>query len=143
MVEKQSIMGQQAYYQWTTSNKSFLDVHYFLKGKGVQNNQFFLMLLDPDLANIDPRDPRLNRFMMQKVFKECYHNYWYFIREVVRVPDQGGAANGGKQYKLHRGNLALNFCLVHNWNVFAEFPRQHGKTIAVVIRILWEFLFGT
>lgn len=143
MVEQQNVMKRNVYYQMSTTNQSFLDVHHFLKSKGIKNNAFFLVLLDPDLAGIDPRDPRLNLHMKQKIFKECMLNYWYFIREVVRVPEQGGSANGGAKYILHRGNLALNFCLIHNWNVFAEFPRQHGKTIAVVIRLLWEFLFGT
>ena len=143
MVEQKNVMTRNVYYQMSTSNRSFVEIHHFLKGKGIKNNAFFLVLLDPDLAGIDPRDPRLNLHMKQKVFRECMTNYWYFIREVVRIPEQGGSANGGKQYKLHRGNLALNFCLVHNWNIFAEFPRQHGKTIAVVIRLLWEFLFGT
>ena len=36
-------------------------------------------------------------------------NYWYFIREVVRIPDQGGTVSSGKQYKLHRANLAMNY----------------------------------
>lgn len=143
MVEQNNIIQQQVYYQMTTSNSSFLEMHHYLKGKGIKNNAFFLVLLDPDLAGIDPRDPRLNLMMKQKVFRECMNNFWYFIREVVRVPEQGGSANSGKPYKLHRGNLAMNFCLIHNFNIFEELPRQHGKTIGVVIRILWEFLFGT
>lgn len=143
MINQTNSVQRNVYYQFSTNNQSFLDVHYFLKGKGVKNNAFFLVILDPDLAGVDPRDPRLNLHMKQKIFKECMWNYWYFIREVVRVPEQGGAANSGAKYKLHRGNLALNFCLIYNWNIFAEFPRQHGKTIAVVIRLLWEFLFGT
>lgn len=143
MVENRNTMVRTGYCQMSTTNKSFLDIHHFLKGKGIQNNAFFLILLDPDLAGVDPRDPRLNLHMKQKIFRECMTNYWYFIREVVRIPDQGGSANSGKQYKLHRGNLAMNFCFIHNFNIFAEFPRQHGKTIGVVIRLLWEFLFGT
>lgn len=143
MVEQNNIIQQQVYYQMTTSNSSFLEMYHYLKGKGIKNNAFFLVLLDPDLAGIDPRDPRLNLMMKQKVFRECMNNFWYFIREVVRVPEQGGSANSGKPYKLHRGNLAMNFCLIHNFNIFEELPRQHGKTIGVVIRILWEFLFGT
>lgn len=143
MIQKTNTINQTVYYQLNTKNQSFIDTHIFLKDIGIKNNKFFLILLDPDLAGIDPADPRLNTMMKQKVLHECIRNYWYFLREVVRIPEQGGSANSGKRYKLHRGNLALNFCLIFNWNIFAEFPRQHGKTIAVVIRILWEFLFGT
>ena len=143
MVDQTIQRTRTIYYQMSTTNKSFLDMHHYLKSTGIKNNRFFLVLLDPDLAGINPRDKRLNGFMKQKVLRECMQNYWYFLREVVRIPEQGGDASGGMQYKLHRGNLALNFCLVYNWNTFTELPRQHGKTIAIVIRMLWEFLYGT
>lgn len=130
-------------YQMSTTNQSFLDMHYYLRHKGLKNDKFFLVLYDTDLQGIDPRDPRLNLYMKRKILAECIRNYWYFIREVVRVPTQGGEIGGGVRYKLHRGNLALNFGFVLNWNMFLELPRQHGKTISAVIRYLWCFLFGT
>jgi hypothetical protein len=130
-------------YQMSTTNQSFLDMHYFLKAKGIKNNKFFLVLYDTDLAGVDPRDPRLNLMMKRKILAECIRNYWYFIREVVRIPMQGGEVGGGARYKLHRGNLALNFGFILNWNMFLELPRQHGKTISAIVRYLWCFLFGT
>ena len=66
-----------------------------------------------------------------------------FIRECIRIKDEGGAVGSGKRYNLHRGNLALNFGLLCNWNLFVEFPRQHGKTISAVCYYLWLFNFGT
>lgn len=131
------------YYQMTTTNQSFMDMHYFLKHKGIKHNRFFLALYDPDLAGVDPRDPNLNSMMKRKILRECIVNFWYFIREVVRVPDQGGDVGSGKRYKLHRGNLAQNFCFLLNWNIFLELPRQYGKTISAVIWYLWVFNFGT
>ena len=53
------------YYQMSTRNRSFLEMHYFLKDKGIKNNKFMLVLLDKDLAGIDPFDKRLNTFMKQ------------------------------------------------------------------------------
>lgn len=143
MIQSQNVVNQTVYYQMNTKNTSFLEVHRYLRDIGVKNNKFFLVLLDPDLMNVDPRDPRLNTYMKQKVLMECMRNYWYFLREIVQIPEQGGSANGGTPYKLHRGNLALNFCLVFNFNCFVEFPRQCGKSIRCVIRLLWVFLFGT
>lgn len=140
------IVNQQrltAYYHMSTTNQSFLDMHYYLKQTGRQNNKFFLVIYDPDLIGVDPRDPNLNTLMKKKILRECIINFWYFIREVVRIPDQGGAVGGGARYKLHRGNLALNFGFLLNWNMFAEFPRQHGKTISAVVWYLWVFNFGT
>lgn len=142
MIQYNNTQQQRVYYHMETTNKSFLDMHFYLRDRGTKNNAFFLVLLDPDLAGINPRDPRLNSYMKTKVLRECIYNYWYFLREVVVIPQEGAAADGGTRYKLHRGNLAMNFCIVHNMNIFAELPRQHGKTIGIVCRMLYEFNFA-
>lgn len=133
---------RRVYYQMSTNNKSFLNMHYYLKDIGIEHNKFMLALLDPDLLGVDPYDPRLNRLMMQKVFREVCNNYWYFLREVVRIPDSGGMGQGAR-YRLDRGNLALNFCMACNMNIFLELPRQLGKTISALCRYLYLFNFGT
>ena len=127
----------------STTNQSFLDMHYYLKNKGIQNNDFFLALLDSGLAGVDPRDPNLQTHMKARILQECRLNYWYYLREVVRIPVQGGTVGSGARYKLHRGNLAMNFLFILNFNMFVEMPRQHGKTIAAVCRYLWIYNFGT
>lgn len=131
---------KRVYAQKTTKNKSFLDMHHYLKSIGIKNNEFMLTLIDPDLDGIDPYDPNLNSYYKQKILRECIANYWYFIREVVRIPSAGGAP---MMYKLTRGNLALNFCQCINLNVFYEAPRQQGKTVSAAIRYLYIFNFGT
>ena len=141
--EKSQVQPITIYYQTSTTNQSFMDMHFQLKQKGIKNNRFFLSLYDKDLVGVDPRDPRLPQFMKVKIVNECTHNFWYFIREVVRIPDQGGVVGSGKRYKLDRGNLALNFCLLNNWNIFLELPRQHGKTISAICWYLWVFNFRT
>ncbi len=128
------------YSQKTTKNKSFLDMHHYLKSIGIQNNEFMLALIDPDLDGINPYDPNLNVFYKQKILRECICNYWYFLREVVRLPSSGSAP---MMYKLDRGNLAYNFCASLNFNIFFEEPRQRGKTTAVIIRYLYLYNFGT
>jgi hypothetical protein len=126
-----------------TTNQSFIDMHYFLKQKGIKNNAFFLVLYDRDLAGVDPRDPTLTMQMKTKILRECCCNYWYFIREVVRIPVQGGTVGSGVRYKIHRGNLAMNFLFVLNYNMFVELPRQHFKTVSSLCRYLWVYLFGS
>lgn len=142
-VQTQNTMRIQITYQMNTKNKSFLKMHYWLKSRGIKNNRFFLALYDTDLLNIDPRDPRLNTVWKAKVLNECRRNYWYFIREVVRIPDTGGAVGDGVMYNLDRGNLALNFGFTLNWNMFLELPRQFGKTTSALCWYLWVFNFGT
>ena len=143
LVIAQQPVRTQVYYQMETSNKSFLDMHFFLKSKGIKNNKFFLILYDRDLAGVNPRDPNLNELMKKKILRECMVNFWYFIREVVLIPDQGGTVGGGVRYKLNRGNLAMNFGFILNWNMFLELPRQHGKTIGAICWYLWVYNFGT
>ena len=129
------------YYHMSTTNKSFLEVHQYLKDSGIENNKFMLVLLDPDLARINPHDPNLSTMMKTKVLKECLYNPWYYFREVVRIPDSGQAT--GVKFELTRGNLALIFCLMMNLNTFLEMPRQTGKTISSLCWYLYLFNFGT
>lgn len=128
------------FYQMNTKNKSFMEMHYYLKAKGIKNNKFHLLLYDNDLANVDPYDPLLPTFMKQKVFLECQRNFWYYVREVVRVQSQGGPY---VMYKLDRGNLALNFCFTLNLNIYEEQPRQTGKTVGTEVWYSWVYNFGS
>lgn len=138
----QNIVKKRVYIHYETTNKSFLDMHYFLKTKGIKQNTFFLGLLDPDLRAINPFEKNLNLNTQRKILKECNDNYYYFIREVVRIPVEG-ATGEGKKYQLHRGNLAMSYCVSMNISIFFELSRQLGKTLSVLIRLLWEFNFGT
>ncbi|MBR2245588.1 MAG: hypothetical protein IJ880_00945, partial [Bacilli bacterium] len=58
------------YYQMSTNNKSFIDMHHYLKAIGVKNNKFMLVLYDPDLDGVDPFDPSLSLQMKAKILKE-------------------------------------------------------------------------
>lgn len=143
MVSNQVQYARYVYFQDTTTNQSFMDMHYLLRAKGIQNNKFFLAIYDPDLMGVDPRDPLLPRQMKAKIVRECLTNFWYFIREVVRIPVEGGQVGSGARYKLHRGNLAMNYLFVHNYDMFVDLPRQHFKTISALVWYLWVFNFGS
>lgn len=128
------------FYQMNTTNKSFLEMHYYLRAIGIKNNKFHLLLYDRDLAGIDPYDQSLPAYMKQKIFLECQRNFWYYVREVVRVQSQGGPY---VHYKLDRGNLALNFCFTLNLNIYEEQPRQTGKTVGTEVWYSWVYNFGS
>lgn len=142
-VINQVVTQRTVYIHLETTNQSFIDMHYFLKRTGRQNNDFFLALYDVGLAGVDPRDPNLHPTLKQRVLTECVANYWYFLREVCRIPVQGGSVSSGKRYQLHRGNLAMNFLFTLNYNMFVELPRQFGKTTAALVRYLWVYNFGS
>ena len=76
-------------YHMSTRNKSFLEMHYLLRAKGIVNNAFMLSLIDTDLAGVDPFDPNLSLLMKQKIHNECRRNFWYYVRECVRVVQIG------------------------------------------------------
>jgi len=143
MVTTQVVQRQMVYHQDTTTNQSFMDMHYLLRAKGINNNKFFLAIFDYGLMGVDPRDPTLDKQMKLRILRECTINFWYFIREVVRIPIEGGAVGSGTRYKLHRGNLAMNYLFIHNYNQFVDLPRQHGKTVSGLIWYLWVFNFGS
>ena len=143
MINSQVVYQQKVYVHMETTNQSFIDMHYFLKRTGRVNNDFFLVLYDAGLAGIDPRDANLSPIYKERVLRECCINYWYFLREVVRIPVEGADVGGGLRYQLHRGNLAMNFLFTLNYNMFVELPRQFGKTTAAVCRYLWIYNFGT
>lgn len=143
MIDQSNAMRVEIGYQMSTNNKSFLEMHWWLKSQGRKNNKFFLALYDGALASINPRDPNLNDHFKMRVLRECMINEWYFIREVVRIPDVGGEVGGGAKFRLDRGNLALLFSLKQNWNIFLEEPRQFGKTTGAIVHYLWVFNFGS
>ena len=104
-------------YQWNTTNQSFTDMHNYLVATGRRNNAFFMILYDSDLLRVNPRDPNLNAITKAKILKEVMANFWYFLREVVQIPSEGGQVGGGTPYRLNRGNLALHFLMLNNYNL--------------------------
>ena len=127
------------YYDYQTKNKSFLKVCKILKDEGIVNFAFPLMTYDKDLIGIDPySDEVKNNIRLQlKIKNEVANNMWYFLREVVRVPNPGASIPFG----LHRGNLAMLFCLNCNFNTYVELPRQHYKTYSAVVYYAWVNMY--
>ena len=135
--------ARMVFLQMETAHKSFLDMHYFLKSQGIKNNNFFLALYDIGLRGIDPRDPNLPGYMKIRILEECRKNYWYFLREVLRIPVAGGDPNGGDRYRLDRAGLAMNFLFTLNASFYCEIPRQFGKTSTACARYLWIYNFAS
>lgn len=141
MRRKFSFNKSNIYYQRNTNNISFLKTAHQLELLGIKNNDFCLTLYDPMLMNVDPSDPNLSLEMQARVVMECTLNFWYFIREVVKIPESGSTIGAGKgvPYALHRGNLALNYCLLNNYNTYLVLPRQNFKTMSACIFYLWVY----
>lgn len=132
-------------YDIHTTNISFIQTSKDLKTLGVSNNKFFLKLYDPSLIGVDPYSSSLTQDQMKRIIIETMRNPWYYLRELARIPEQGGAVvpGGGTRFQLHRGNLAAIYCYLHNINLYFVIPRQCGKTQSMVAVLNWTYMFGT
>lgn len=136
---------EEYFVDWNTVNTSFLKIAYLLERSGIRNYDYHLRLYDEDLVDVDPYDPDITPEEMGKVAVEISRNYFYFLREVARVPEEGASTDvgGGIPFQLHRGNLAQAWCFEHNISHYLVLPRQFGKTTGAVQRYLWQFCYGT
>jgi len=127
-------------YDVDTQNKSFLEMAYTLKTKGVKNNKFMLKLYDASLVGVDPYSPNLTSEQKAKIYTEICRNWWYFIREVEKIPQEG--STDGVHFQLNVGNMAAAYCAFHNINHLFMVPRQVGKTVVEVSFSLWVHAFS-
>lgn len=126
-------------YDFTTRNTSFIDVHKQLKLLGIKNNAFHLILFNPALIGVDPYDPNITPMQAMMVIQECSINIFYYLREVIRIPEQGKIDT---MFKLDRGTLAAIFCFIHDINFYLVKPRQTGKSVGICACLSWAFKFG-
>lgn len=129
----------QPYYIQNTTNRSFVKMHVLLERMGVKNNTFFLSLLQPELDGVDPFAEHLSSELIAKIVVECKLNPWYYFREVVRVPSQGGAPI---PFHLNRANLALLWLFFSGLSVYLVQPRQTGKTMSTQALVSWLSYIG-
>lgn len=140
LYSRRSVVEPPYIYDWHTSNLSFLQTSADLKKLGIKNNKFFLILYDKDLQGIDPYGKYISQEMVFKIVTECTRNIWYYLREVAKIPDQGGS---GIKYQLNRANLAITWCYVHHIDNWSCISRQLGKTQSILANLNHAFLFGT
>ena len=128
-------------YDINTTNISFLRTAHILREKyKVRNNLFMLKLYDESLQGVDPYSPNLTDEQKARIFKECCINMWYFIREVSRIPKEGG---GAVPFRLSVASAAQLYIIEHNINYLLLLPRQQGKTIGETAFVTWAIMFGT
>ena len=110
-------------YDIKTKNISFLKVSKKLRDRGVKNNKFMLELKDPTLQGVDPYDPNLTADQKIRIYAECCNNVWYFLREVVLIPNPGKNIH----YSANLGNITMTYLRTKNKNFALLLPRQHRK----------------
>lgn len=126
--------------QTNTKNISFLKMTLILERLGIKNNKFFLWLSQPELDGYDPHNLTDTSIeLKQKMVYECKINFFYFLREVLKIPIQGGDPI---PYKLDRANLANNWLFLNSIDTFSTQPRQTGKTASAAAQNTWCMYIG-
>lgn len=122
-----------------TKNKSFLKMHYILKGMGIKNNMFFLQLYDETLADIDPLDEdNLTDEQKLRVHIEISRNPWYYFREIIKIP----MTDVKLDFELTRATLAILWSLINDLHSYVVIPRQCYKSYTVACFYSWLIYWG-
>lgn len=117
-----------------TTNRSFVRLAALYRDMGIRNHSFLLALHDKSLQGVDPLDPNLSIEQLYAIGLECKSNFWYYIREIARVPGSGTIS---KHITANRGNIALYWLFLNHVTLSLIQPRQTGKSFGVDQLMAW------
>ncbi len=123
-----------------TKNKGFLRLAALYKGMGVENHAFILALHDKTLQGVNPYDPNLSEEIKIRILTEIRSNYWYFLREIARVPTHDTV--NIIPFKPNRGIIAAYWTYFNHVQQVIVFPRQTGKSFGIDWLNVWISLFA-
>lgn len=120
-----------------TKNESFKLTSDELHKQGVSKYDHMLWVDFPALKNIDPYSENLSALEIDSIMSGCT-SMWYFLREILKVPDVNGQLI---PYHLNRGQaafLALSNAGFSSWRTPL---RQDWNTTTNQAFLLYKFLF--
>ena len=127
-----------------TKNISFRIMRDYLYSKDVNNNSFMLTTIDENLINL-PDDPS-NWTLDQKkeVYNECIKNFWFFIREVLRVPTEENIKYNDPyvlypKYTIRYDTLRLLYAYINNRNIMYLAKGDYSFYEAVAIMLVYDY----
>lgn len=124
-----------------TTNKSFVHLADVFYAMGIKNCAFHLTLLDPDLQGVDPYDKNLTLVTKAKIVQECKFNFWYYLREVSRIPESGSL--NAVPFQANRSNIAMYWLFWNHVMTIVVILRQTGKTTMLVDLVRYLMNFGS
>ena len=134
---KDDFVKEGAVVHTTSRNMSWVRMHFLLKKLNISNNKFFLALHNPELMNVDPFAPDITSEQIVMIARECLYNPWYYFREIIKIPQQGGQPI---PFRLDRATLALLWVVLNDIDAFITVPRQICKTMTS-LAIVSYFLY--
>ena len=123
---------------YESKNKSFVRLATLFHMMGIKNNNFMLALHNPELVGVDPFSPDLTQEQMAMIVEECIENFWYVIREIIKLPPNSGRSD--IPFKANRANICLYWLYFQHIAVLLIQPRQTGKSVST--DVLWVVLFS-
>lgn len=115
-------------------NLSFDRMSERLSRRGIEDSKFMLELRNESLSNVDPYDDDLSDDTKDMIKLEM-DSMWYFFRDILRVPTQGG---GFAPYKLNEANLELLTLLTMRQSAWVTTPRQSLTRFTLAAWIVWN-----
>jgi len=116
------------WYDFNPPNDSFKLTAKELKVLGIKNFYFMFRIDHPELADIDPFNPRITRQEIDALMIEYRSNPWMFMRTAVKLRTDSGIV----QYGLHRGLAAATWCAERHYDFCLCEPRQTWKTTGLI-----------
>lgn len=120
-------------------NQSFVDISELLKYMNVKNNDFMLKLNNEELKDIDPHSEDLTDEQKSAIIEECKNNIWYFIRELVLVPDKR-FIDTYIPYQLDMYSLANIWCSYNNISNYVVTTKE-DDIVDIAPVIVWKLLY--
>jgi hypothetical protein len=135
------ITNKKGYYDFGTSNSSFIETARELKDLGIKRWYQCLEVKYPHLnvQDIDPFKEDLTRREVEALVLESKENVWFYMREVVRVPAKG--APQPYRFYLHRAAHATIWCYIHSIDIELCQPRQTYKTTTATALVQHAFIY--
>lgn len=121
-----------------TKNESWVHLAAVFKSMEVKNFYFHLALLNPSLKGVDPHDAYLTYEQKVAIALEVENNPWYFFREVLRLPVDGG---GTQSFRANRAIVSLIWCFLVGLDYALIMPRQTGKSVGTDGLKIWLMFF--
>jgi hypothetical protein len=120
--------NKSAIADYTTSNKSFVELAAKLKMMGIENYDFMLALHIPQLRGINPFSKNLTQEQIALISIEAKINPWYYFREIARVPATAGFDD--VPLNANRANISLYWLFFNHVTTMLIQPRQTGKSLS-------------
>jgi len=129
----------------TTKNKSFKNVRNELYDAGIENCDFLLKLNDRDLMHIPENPAEWDKPLREKIAKECKDNFWFFVREIIRIPSELNIRYKDPyeycpRFTLRLNTLRLFYAYTENADIIYKTNNDQSINEAIAILLIYDFI---